>query len=347
MFRKKDDPERQTKDSSVLFFQNPDALKLVKGEQNIVILSRVEDSKGHPGQFGQGQITNIRFFWYIQKKPTLNCSIGYNTILSHKISTSGNYETLLLRCKEEGKSYEFLFSMLKSSSSAFKIFEIALKNYQDSIFFRQQVLRSAIIKNGTLKLLPGEQAMLTMDGLSNFCGDSAKIGTSILTNLRFIWYSEVVSNFNVSIPHIILPKFKVTDSKRFGKSFFINLFISGTQFLYGFTISPEEKLVEFVESAEKIRLSAIQKPVLTPPLVLDITQQPKKEVNPVVEEDFAVEEIDPSLRYIPCDDTNTPSQNIVYDANLGLSIEELPKDVSLSKRWAEVGATPLSTVDHL
>ena len=84
--------------------------------------------------------------------------------------------------------------MQKSEQSVFRFLEIALKNYDSSPLFREQKLRSSLIKEGNLVLLENEQVMLEMDGIANFSGEVAKVGTAIVTNYRYVWYSEIVSN---------------------------------------------------------------------------------------------------------------------------------------------------------
>lgn len=347
---------RLTKDNCVQLFQDPKELKLIPGEKSVAILSRVEDVKAHPGQFGQGQITNIRFIWYIQGTPTVNTSIGYHTVVQYKINNfaqnvSGGTETLSIKAKQGAHMFEFIFSVSKANTSIFKFFEIALKNYENSSFYREQRLRSAIFNNGSLRLLQGEQVMLQLDGLSNFSNDVAKIGSATITNMRYVWSSEIVSNFNVSIPLIILPPFKLSESKRFGKCFYLKLYSGGVKFMYGFTLKPEERLIEFLKSAEKIRISAVSKPILTPPIRADMNAGSfekfvvnKKEV----EEEFKIDELDKSLLYLPYDESaETPLQGITFNKQLGLSIEELPKNTSMTSKWVEASNTPLVAVDEL
>lgn len=343
-----------TTDQVVRLFQAQSKLKAIPGESNVAVLSRVEDMKAHPGQFGQGHVTNIRFIWYIQNTPTINASIGYNTIVSYKISntfnqSNGNTENLFIRAKEGTKTYEFIFSVSRISSSVFKFFEKALKNYQTSTLYREQRLRSAIINNGSLNLIQNEQVVVQMDGVSNFSGEMAKIGTAIVTTMRFVWHSEIVSNFNVSIPLILLGPLKLSDSRRFGKCFYLKLYSNGARFLYGFTLKPEDKLIEFLKSFEKIRQSAAEHPKLTPPLSIEVVDQKQEvPVNQYVEEEFHYDDIDQSLFYIPIEQSGeAPAQEIVFDKRLGLSIEKITNGDSITSKWTDASQTPISTVEEL
>jgi len=342
-----------TTDSQIMLFTDTNKLKLIPGEFNVAVLSRVEDIKAHIGLFGQFQITNIRLVWFIQKIPYTNASIGYNTIVSYRISDtlqggSGICETLFLRCKFLGKNYEFIFSASKASQSVFRFFEISLKNYQESTFYREQRLRSAILTENNLILLKNENVMLKVDGVSNFSGDVAKIGNCIVTNLRFIWFSEIVSNFNVSIPLVLLSKNKIIETKRFGKCFFLKVYSYGVKYVYGFTINPEQKLIDFVKAFENIRLSANNKPILTPaltitdaPLVIDSIP------NVTIEEDFSVADSDPSLVYLPAEGSTSSGSQIVFDKTIGLSLEALSSNTSLKDKWESASNTPLVAIDEL
>ena len=341
-----------SKDTQVLTFSPIEDLRLIPGETSYTIITRVEDSKAHPGQFGQIQITNIRLIWYITSVPSLNISIGFKSILNYTISENvqsalGPSEVLFIKCASGTRTFEFIFSVSKSKQSVFRFFETALKNYESSPLLREQKLRSSLIKDGNLVLLDGEQVMKKYDGIANFSGDNAKIGTAIITNYRFVWYSEIVSNFNVSIPLILLPEIKPTQSKRYGRCIYLKINSYGTNYLYGFTIQPDEALTEFSNELETIRTSALRMPLLTPPLsMVKIEQNVPPPAH--VEEDLELQDADPSLLYIPCDiTTDAKSTSIIFDKALGLAIEALPTGDSLSERWNAAANTPLIDVDEL
>ena len=346
-----------SKDLQVLIFQDPIELKLIPGEYNIAIISRVEDIKGHPGQYGQLQITNLRIIWFLQRIPMTNSSIGYNCIIHYRLNNSvqntiGICETLCLRCKFKDKTFEFIYQAPKAQNSVFRFFETSLKNYQNSILYRDQKLRSSILNEGNLILLSNEQVIIQMNGVSNFSGEVAKIGNIIITNFRFIWFSEIVSNFNVSIPHILLSKLKLSETKRFGKCFFLKLFSNGTRFVYGFTISPEQKLIDFLKSFEKIRLSANNSPILTPLINnnLNINENYLKENNNNFKnEEFLLDNIDPTLYYLSpeLNNINNSKFGLIFEKTLGLSIENIINNNSIQDKWNEASNTPLVTLDLL
>lgn len=340
------------KDAQVQTYQDPQSLKLIAGETTYAIITRVEDCKAHPGQFGQIQITNIRLIWYVTKAPNINASIGYRSLISYNMSETvqpgiGPSEILFIRCKENSRNFEFIFGVARSKQSLFRFFETAVKNYESSPLLREQKLRSSLIKDGNLLLLSGEQVMKKVDGIANFSGDVAKVGTAIVTNYRFVWYSEIVSNFNVSIPLILLPELHASKSRRYGRCLYLKINSNGVNYMYGFTLQPEESLINFTSDLEKIRSAAARMPLLTPPLsmvkVAQVIPPPREN------EDLELQEVDPSLLYLPCDliGNEGKSSTIVFDNTLGLAIEALPSGDSLTERWNAASNTPLVDVDEL
>ncbi|KAH0791801.1 bardet-Biedl syndrome 5 protein [Histomonas meleagridis] len=349
-----DDEFEIPKDCQISMYQADEELTKVPGEYIYTLIVRVEDLKAHPGQYGQLQITNIRLIWRIPHTVN-NISIGYKTISNYSIketvaSGDGVTESLTLHCMVGHKVYEFIFCVSKSTPSNFRFFETAYQNYINSTLLREQRLRSSIIKDGKLILLINEQVILRLDGISNFAGLQAKSGTAIVTNLRFIWYSEIVSNFNVSIPLILLPELSTHRSKRFGRALYLKLRSNGDRFMYGFTYQPEEGLVKFTNTFEKVRLAAMRHPMLTPLLKLEEKVVNTENVNANdVEEDTNVLEVDNALMYVPIDliDDNAEKGKIVFDKTIGLAIEELPKGCTLESRWVEASNTPLVGIDEL
>ena len=107
------------KDFQVRLFQNPIELRLIPGEVIHTLISRVEDSKAHPGQYGQIQITNIRLIWYMPHTSNINISIGYHAIQGARITEGsqvgiGRSESLFIRCRESTQLYEFVFVLQKA-----------------------------------------------------------------------------------------------------------------------------------------------------------------------------------------------------------------------------------------
>lgn len=67
-----------------------------------------EDLRGSPGQRGRLSITNLRIIWKLAADPSMNISIGYDTILLAEIKTiptskSEDKHRLILKTTKNGK----------------------------------------------------------------------------------------------------------------------------------------------------------------------------------------------------------------------------------------------------
>ena len=76
------------------------------------------------------------------------------------------------------------------------------KAYATSKVYRDLKLRSAILQDKQLKILPKEQITSTVHGVWNLSSDQGNLGTAIITNVRVVWYAQMNELFNISIPYI-------------------------------------------------------------------------------------------------------------------------------------------------
>ena len=146
--------------------------------------------------------------WICTRNPKINLSIGYNTMVNIKIQSSnsrlkGTNQSLYLLTKYHGSRFEFIFSnMVKTNPRLFSTIQAVFKAYQSSKMYREIRLRSAIIKNKCLELLPKEQIYTSLSGVWNLSADQGNLGTFIVTNIRIVWFADLAENFNVSIPYL-------------------------------------------------------------------------------------------------------------------------------------------------
>ena len=75
-----------------------------------------------------------------------------------------------------------------------------LRAYETSKLYRDLKLRSSIIRDGQLMLLPGEEVVNTIQGIWNLSSDQGNLGSFTITNVRVVWAANLAQNFNVSIP---------------------------------------------------------------------------------------------------------------------------------------------------
>jgi len=144
--------------------------------------------------------------WISSRNTKMNLSVGFNTIVNIKIQNTSNRlkgttQSLYLLTKYHGSRFEFIFTnMVRSNPRLFSTIQSVFKAYQSSKMYREIRLRSAIVKNKNLDLLPKEQIFTTMNGVWNLSADQGNLGTFIVTNVRVVWFSDLAENFNVSIP---------------------------------------------------------------------------------------------------------------------------------------------------
>jgi Bardet-Biedl syndrome 5 protein len=146
----------------------------------------VEDSKGNNGDLGNLIITNLRLIWYSTTNQRTNLSVGFDCILNTEIKETnsaikGNALALYLRTRYQQARFEFIFSSLvKNSPRLFTSFQAVIRSYETTKLFRDVKLRSAIVQEKSLILLPHEevfQAQWSLEfvcrarQLGYFCGD--------------------------------------------------------------------------------------------------------------------------------------------------------------------------------
>jgi Bardet-Biedl syndrome 5 protein len=78
-------------------------------------------------------------------------------------------------------------------------------------------------------------------GVWNLSSDQGNLGTFFLTNIRVVWFANLASNFNVSLPYMQVKSFRVRESK-FGQTLVLDTFAKSGGYVLGFRIDPIEKL---------------------------------------------------------------------------------------------------------
>ena len=140
-------------------------------------LTAVEDTKGNNGERGCMLITNMRIIWYCTNLPRVNLSIGWNCVSNVAVKTvtsrlRGDTETCYLLTRANDSRYEFLFTNLASASSRLVGIIVAVQQaYDSSRAYRDVKIRSAIIQNKQLKLLPLEEIMSQVSGVWNLSNE--------------------------------------------------------------------------------------------------------------------------------------------------------------------------------
>ena len=75
-----------------------------------------------------------------------------------------------------------------------------IRAYETSKLYRDLKLRGSIVRDNELILLPQEQVYTKLNGVWNLSSDQGNLGSFLMTNVRIVWYAQLATNFNVSIP---------------------------------------------------------------------------------------------------------------------------------------------------
>ncbi|EPQ02276.1 Bardet-Biedl syndrome 5 protein like protein, partial [Myotis brandtii] len=235
-------------------------MKTRPGEVLIDCLDSIEDTKGNNGDRGRLLVTNLRIIWHSLALPRVNLSIGYNCILNITTRTAnsklrGQTEALYILTKCNSTRFEFIFTNLIPGSPRLFTSVIAVhRAYETSKMYRDFKLRSALIQNKELRLLPQEHVYDKINGVWNLSSDQGNLGTFFITNVRIVWHANMNDSFNVSIPYLQIRSIKIRDSK-FGLALVIESSQQSGGYVLGFKIDPVEKLqasVKEINSLHKV-----------------------------------------------------------------------------------------------
>lgn len=75
--------------------------------------------------------------------------------------------------------------------------------------FRDLRVRSQVVKENNLVLLEDESVFLREQGVWNVGIEKGNVGSMYLTNVRIVWFREMSTNLNVSIPWIQIEKINI------------------------------------------------------------------------------------------------------------------------------------------
>ncbi|XP_027317258.1 BBSome complex member BBS5 isoform X2 [Anas platyrhynchos] len=194
-------------------------MKMRPGEVLIDCLESIEDTKGNNGDRGRLLVTNLRIIWRSLSLPRVNLSVGYNCIINITTRTAnsklrGQTEALYILTKCNNTRFEFIFTNVVPGSPRLFTSVIAVhRAYETSKMYRDLKLRSALIQNKQLRLLPQEQIYDKINGVWNLSSDQGNLGTFFITNVRIVWHANMNDSFNVSIPYLQIRSIKIRDSK--------------------------------------------------------------------------------------------------------------------------------------
>jgi Bardet-Biedl syndrome 5 protein len=122
-------------------------------------------------------ITNLRLIWISATNQRVNLSVGYDCILGTEVKATqsqvkGSYMALSLRTRYLQSRYEFIFSsVVNNNPRMFQSYQAVIRSYETTKLFRDLKLRSAIIQDKQLTLLPNEKVFTKYQGVWNLSAE--------------------------------------------------------------------------------------------------------------------------------------------------------------------------------
>ena len=74
-------------------------------------------------------------------------------------------------------------------------------------------LRSAVVSDKTVNMLPGETVFSRYQGVWNLSAEQGNLGSFMISDVRIVWYAQLTENFNLSLPWVQVKAIKVRESK--------------------------------------------------------------------------------------------------------------------------------------
>lgn len=246
-------------DRQILFDISDRKLKLIPGESIVEHFKSVEDTKGNNGEMGSLTITNLRILWISNINKYINLSIGFDNLLNVyvKIVNSklrgGEVQSLNLLSQANNQKrtrYEFQFTILTDANSGLKdssiynVIKATQAAYESTRLYREIKLRSmgmtiqSLPGQTTLKLLPNENIIDTIDSVMSLSADSGNLGSLFLTNIRVVWIAKLVEDYSLTVPWCSIAKVSIKDSK-FDKALVVETFnkgINDTEVIDGYNL---------------------------------------------------------------------------------------------------------------
>jgi Bardet-Biedl syndrome 5 protein len=308
-----------------------------KGEVYIDSINSVEDTKGNNGDRGNLIISNLRVIWFGEENPSLNLSIGYDTIMFFEIKQShsilkGPTQSLYIKAISQGCKYEFIFtSLVKNSPRLFSSFQAVIRSYNSTKIYRETKLRGAISRERNLIVLPQEQIFSKYLGVHNICWKDSTNGVVYITNVRVVWISLGDESLNCTIPWICIKSITTKDTSS-GPCINVELWTKDESQSIAFIT--DKKLFDKIY----LEMHNIFKTYSVNPIFGIATsfedEQKEKIVIPRVDED--VEIIDKDKLQIDRPhlvQRKDKEFEIDYNKRIGLSIEKLPQGITLEQLW--------------
>ncbi|GAB1601145.1 Bardet-Biedl syndrome 5 protein homolog [Argonauta hians] len=206
-------------------------------------------------------------------------------------------------------------------------------SFTASFLYRDLKVRTVLMQNGELVLLPKEEICDKINGVWNLSCDRGNLGVLYLTNIRAVWSAVTNKNFNINIPYLQMESVKIQPSK-YGLALTISVSEQSGGYLMGFRVDPQEKLKEIAKEVHSLLQASNMSPNF------GVTYENNKQDLVLAMEDETFGEIysgeedipDPLMTYLS-DGTKMDGCELEFCDHLKLAMEKLPSGITAQDLW--------------
>uniref|UniRef100_A0A2K6GSL6 Bardet-Biedl syndrome 5 n=1 Tax=Propithecus coquereli TaxID=379532 RepID=A0A2K6GSL6_PROCO len=173
--------------------------------------------------------------------------------------------------------------------------------YETSKMYRDFKLRSALIQNKQLRLLPQEHVYDKINGVWNLSSDQGNLGTFFITNVRIVWHANM-----------------------------------NDRYVLGFKIDPVEKLQESVKEINSLHKVYSASPIFGVDYEMEEKPQPLEALTvEQIQDDVEIDSDDHTDAFVAyfADGNKQQDREPVFSEELGLAIEKLKDGFTLQGLW--------------
>lgn len=249
----------------------------------------------------------------------------------------GRSQALFVLTRMATTRFEFVFShVLPNSPRVFTSVAAIHRSFQTTKMYREVKLRAAIVKDGSLILLPTEKVYEVVQGVWNLASEQGNLGVLTITTVRFAWHASLASNFNVSIPWTEIKTVRVRES-RFGLVLVVETEPRSSGYVLGFRVDPLERLDSLVKEISNLQQVHGSDPDFGvrhkveergAPLEMVTVEQKEDDIEITGSEQ---NDLDVLASYYA--DTGARDRPPVFSDELGLAVETLREGFSIHSLW--------------
>lgn len=133
--------------------------------------------------------------------------------------------------------------------------------YESTRVYRELRVRGAVVQNGNVVLLRGEQVISRNPSVTNVGKEEGNLGTFIVTNIRVVWFAAAAEVLNASVPYLQFTGLRSQQSS-FGQTLVIETSSYASNYVLGFRVDSEAKLNEMYAEISSLWRAWTARPIL-------------------------------------------------------------------------------------